>query len=182
MACMTETWPSLPATPCDDLANARGGRGTSYASSTSHLGAGLDHPPPASRRLCQHPPRGARQSGETSIMCANWQALAAAVVCWVVMDHPGCGEASVGLHISTCTGAAICVRQCHRPLARMSSEPAAGRRSPARRASSTPRAAEMAWILFMERAWARLAATGCCACDVQKRLNRRVLLRRGLGL
>ena len=29
VACMTETWRSLPATACDDLANARGGRGHS---------------------------------------------------------------------------------------------------------------------------------------------------------
>ena len=108
--------------------------------------------------------------GETSIMCANWQAVAAAVVYWVIMDHPGCGEASVGLHISTCTGAAIRVRQCHRPLARTSAEPAAGRRSPARRASSTPRAADRAWI----HSWsapgrARLPRAPCHA--MSKRLS-----------
>ena len=59
MACMTETWPSLPATPCDDLANARGGRGHSLCvfnepswcwarPSTTSISASL--PAPAARR------------------------------------------------------------------------------------------------------------------------------------
>ena len=59
VACMTETWRSLPATACDDLANARGGRGHSTRTlnepswcwarpSTTSISASL--PAPAARR------------------------------------------------------------------------------------------------------------------------------------
>ena len=182
MACMTETWPSLPATPCDDLANARGRRGHSRCifnepswcwarPSTTSISASL--PAPAER--CTPVRRDIDNVRELAGSRCGSRVLGGNGSSWLRRSFGWAAHLDVHGRRYLCAAVPSTAGTNVVGAGGWSTEPGAAGELDAQggREGVDP---------LMERAWARSAATGCCACDVSKRLNRRVLLRRGLRL
>ena len=172
VACMTETWRSLPATACDDLANARGGRGHSTRTlnepswcwarpSTTSISASLPAPAaghrPASRDRDDARELAGCRCG-IRVLGGNGSSRPRGSFGWAAyLDvHRrrylrAAAPSTAGTNVVGADG--------------WSTEPGAAGELGAQggREGAEP---------LMERAWARSAATGCCACDVQKTLDR----------